>query len=110
MRLVDLFCGSGGLSLGFQNAGFQIEAAYDSWDPAVQIYSMNFQHPIYQMDLNDEKVVEHISTHNPDVIIGGPPCQDFSIASDRKWGHRTYFFRMAGTTECKRHDEKRYHS
>ena len=31
MKIVDLFCGCGGLSLGFQNAGFEIVAAYDKW-------------------------------------------------------------------------------
>ena len=40
-KAVDLFCGCGGMSPGFQNAGFQIMSAFDNWDPAVKIYSQN---------------------------------------------------------------------
>ena len=45
MKVIDLFCGCGGMSLGFQNAGFDIVAAYDNWKPAIDIYQKNFQHP-----------------------------------------------------------------
>ena len=38
IKAVDLFCGCGGMSLGFQNAGFQLLAAYDNWDAAINIY------------------------------------------------------------------------
>ena len=41
---IDLFCGCGGLSLGFQNAGFKIIRAFDNWDKAVAIYNKNFDH------------------------------------------------------------------
>ena len=54
MRTIDLFSGCGGMSLGFQNAGFDVVAAYDNWDPAVNIYRQNFNHPIYKADLNEE--------------------------------------------------------
>ena len=45
-RVIDLFAGCGGLSLGFQNAGFNIVAAFDNWDEAIDIYKRNFNHPI----------------------------------------------------------------
>jgi len=83
MRLIDLFCGCGGMSLGFQNAGFDIVAAYDNWLPAIDIYSHNFSHPVYNKDLSDESVIDEIGNLEPDIIIGGPPCQDFSIAGGR---------------------------
>ena len=84
MKIVDLFCGCGGLSLGFENAGFQVVAAYDKWDAALNVYKENFCHYCSSLDLSDVKTsVEEISKHNPDMIIGGPPCQDFSSAGKR---------------------------
>ena len=80
MKTVDLFCGCGGMSLGFQNAGFDIVAAYDNWQPAIKVYEKNFKHPIYSRDLSDEKVTDEICGFSPELVIGGPPCQDFSTA------------------------------
>lgn len=80
MRLVDLFAGCGGMSLGFQNAGFEVVAAYDNWQPAIDIYRRNFSHPIHKRDLAVEDIVNEVKALHPDIIIGGPPCQDFSIA------------------------------
>ena len=82
-KTIDLFSGCGGMSLGFQNAGFEILAAYDNWKPAVDVYELNFEHPIYSEDLADEKVQKRIKAFKPNVIIGGPPCQDFSSAGHR---------------------------
>ena len=84
MRCVDLFSGCGGLSLGFQKAGFSVVAAVDNWIKAVDIYRINFDHPCYLQDLNDiNKTLEIIDKYTPDMIIGGPPCQDFSSAGKR---------------------------
>jgi DNA (cytosine-5)-methyltransferase 1 len=84
MRVVDLFCGCGGLSLGFQKAGFDIVAAYDKWEAALNVYRLNFNHPAGNMDLSDVQAsVTAINRQHPDMIIGGPPCQDFSSAGKR---------------------------
>ncbi|MDJ0598891.1 MAG: DNA cytosine methyltransferase [Crocosphaera sp.] len=84
MKVIDLFAGCGGLSLGFQNAGYDILSAYDNWEPAVNVYRKNFNHPIYQWDLSDyELYLEKFKSLNPDLIMGGPPCQDFSSAGKR---------------------------
>ncbi len=84
MRAVDLFSGCGGLSLGFEEAGFDVVAAYDNWQPAIAVYEANFAHPIFNVDLSDEKnAARHIAAFHPDIIIGGPPCQDFSSAGKR---------------------------
>lgn len=83
MNAIDLFSGCGGMSLGFQNAGFNILAAYDNWLPAVNVYKKNFSHPIYSDDLADESVQKKIALQHPDIIFGGPPCQDFSSAGHR---------------------------
>ncbi len=88
MRAVDLFCGCGGMSLGFENAGIEILAAFDNWEPAINIYRDNFKHPVYNVDLNAADAVKQIKALNPEMIIGGPPCQDFSIAGSRTMGDR----------------------
>lgn len=84
MKVIDLFSGCGGLSLGFELAGFDVVAAYDNWQPAISVYKTNFTHPIFDINLSDEvKAIEHIAEYNPHMIIGGPPCQDFSSAGKR---------------------------
>jgi len=84
MRVVDLFCGCGGLSLGFQNAGFDIVSAYDNWSLALDVYRLNFNHKAEMLDLrNVEQSIETINVDKPEMIIGGPPCQDFSSAGKR---------------------------
>ncbi|NPD83022.1 DNA cytosine methyltransferase [Prevotella sp. PINT] len=83
IRVIDCFAGCGGLSLGFQNAGFEIAAAYDFWDEAISIYKRNFEHPIYKRDLNDIEDLSDMISLKPMVIIGGPPCQDYSSAGRR---------------------------
>lgn len=84
MRVVDLFCGCGGLSLGFELAGFDVVSAYDNWETALKTYGRNFRHKASLLDLKDvEHSVDVIKEDAPDMIIGGPPCQDFSSAGKR---------------------------
>lgn len=84
MRVVDLFAGCGGLSLGFELQGFNVVAAFELWDAAIKCYEANFTHPIFQVDLSDtQAAVQLIKEYRPDIIIGGPPCQDFSHAGKR---------------------------
>ena len=89
MRTIDLFCGCGGLSLGFQRAGFEIIGAFDSWAPALECYSNNFDHQAQYLDLSKKNIaLKVLRPLNPDIIIGGPPCQDFSSAGKREEGKR----------------------
>ncbi len=84
MKCVDLFAGCGGLSLGFEAAGFEVIGAFDHWNSAIEVYQKNFSHPVYKQDLSDEStVIEKIANLSPDLIMGGPPCQDFSSAGKR---------------------------
>jgi len=84
MRTVDLFAGCGGLSKGFENAGFDIVGAFENWSAAVECYRNNFSHPVYEADLSDtDNAIKMISALKPELIIGGPPCQDFSHAGKR---------------------------
>lgn len=84
MKVVDLFCGCGGLSLGFQKAGFDVVAAYDKWEAALGVYQLNFDHIAEELDLADvDNSVALIRHSEPEMIVGGPPCQDFSSAGKR---------------------------
>ena len=84
MTVVDLFAGCGGMSKGFQLEGFDIVGAFEYWDAAVNCYKENFNHTVHQMDLSDvANAIPAIQALQPDIIIGGPPCQDFSFAGKR---------------------------
>ncbi|WP_411838906.1 DNA cytosine methyltransferase [Paracoccus sp. ME4] len=81
---VDLFCGAGGFSIGLERAGFDIRLAVDSWHLAVQSYARNFSHPVICADLSVMSGGEILSKANTkrgevDLVVGGPPCQGFSI-------------------------------
>jgi len=85
LKSIDLFAGCGGLSLGFKNAGFRVAAAFDNWEPAIKVYEGNFpHHKIYDLDLSEtKKVVKIAKLYDVDLLLGGPPCQDFSSAGKR---------------------------
>ena len=81
LACVDLFCGCGGMSLGFEKAGFDVKAGFELWEPAINVYKANFKHPIIKQDLSRlDEAIPKIAEYKPDLIVGGPPCQDFSTA------------------------------
>ena len=88
LNVIDLFCGCGGMSKGLTDAGLNVVAGIDVWDKAVQSYNKNFTHKAYCQDLTQfppEKFNELYNKENisMDVLVGGPPCQSFSIAGKR---------------------------
>jgi DNA (cytosine-5)-methyltransferase 1 len=82
-KTIDLFSGCGGMSLGFQNAGFEILAALIIETGCGCLLKLNFEHPIYSEDLADENVQKRIKHLSQMLIIGRSPCQDFSSAGHR---------------------------
>lgn len=84
---IDLFSGCGGLSLGFEMAGYKSLLAIDFWQDALTTYAFNRKFAptlcadLSQLDPNQIKADYKIS--EVDLIIGGPPCQGFSIAGKR---------------------------
>lgn len=84
MKIIDLFSGVGGLSQGFEWAGFEPVVAIDFWDDAIKTYNHNRKDKVgISMDItkfNDELLAGIINNHKIDGIIGGPPCQGFSTA------------------------------
>jgi len=76
--LVDLFCGAGGLSLGFCRAGIRPIHAIDHWKPAVDTYRSNLGDHVVLEEITEDTVLPEST-----LIAGGPPCQGFSSAGRR---------------------------
>lgn len=87
MNCIDLFCGCGGLSLGFEKAGFNILLGIDAWEDAITTF--NYNHKKSKgicsdlSTLNPKDIESQLNGKSVDVIIGGPPCQGFSVAGKR---------------------------
>lgn len=82
--IVDLFCGAGGLSLGFIEAGFKVVLANDIQDVCCETYKYNHPElPSERVVLGDiRQVLDDFSIpEEVDMVIGGPPCQGFSSAN-----------------------------
>lgn len=85
--VMDLFCGCGGLSLGFIQAGFDVKLGIDHWQDAITTYThthSNSQGIVADLfSVTPEQISQQTNIKQIDVIIGGPPCQGFSIAGKR---------------------------
>ena len=88
LRVLDLFCGCGGMSKGLEDAGLNIMVGLDIWDKAIDSYTQNFDHLSVCEDISklspetfDTKY--KIGKDNIDIMVGGPPCQGVSIAGKR---------------------------
>lgn len=88
MYTIDLFSGCGGMSLGFKMAGFTSILASDIDENCEKTFSYNFPNtPFICKDITEitkEEVDKLIGNKHPDVIIGGPPCQGFSLANKNR--------------------------
>lgn len=88
MKIIDLFCGIGGLSLGFEQVGFEVIAAIDMWKDAVVTYNHNRKDKVAKVetveDFNENELFEIIASQKITGIIGGPPCQGFSTVGRRE--------------------------
>ena len=86
LKYIDLFSGAGGFSLGFDNKGFQNVFSIDIEPRFCETYKHNFSnHQLIEKDiceLSDSKIKYLKEFDEIDVVIGGPPCQGFSIAGN----------------------------
>lgn len=86
--VVELFCGCGGTSLGFEMAGFEIALGCDLHQPSIQTFQTN--HPNTTTILgnvkkvNPLKIIELLNGKEIDVLIGGVPCQGFSLNNRKR--------------------------
>lgn len=90
LKIVDLFCGAGGLSLGFKQEGFITALANDIEECCVDTYAHN--HPetprdhIILGDINNVvcEIESFLKNKQIDIVVGGPPCQGFSNANRQR--------------------------
>lgn len=87
LNCIDLFCGCGGLSLGFEKAGFNVLLGIDAWQDAITTFNYNHKNSkgicADLSTLNPEEIEKELNGKTVDLIIGGPPCQGFSVAGKR---------------------------
>lgn len=90
LNVLDLFCGAGGLSYGFESAGFNILLGIDNDAKALETFELNHKESksicgdITQITY--EKHIKPLLNGNQiDVIVGGPPCQGMSLSGPRKF-------------------------
>ncbi|MCL4458417.1 MAG: DNA cytosine methyltransferase [Chloroflexi bacterium] len=80
--VLDLFCGAGGMSLGFHMAGYEIGLGVDVDPPACQTHAHNFKGWSAQADIakitDPQSFIQQHGLESVDVIVGGPLCQGFS--------------------------------
>ena len=85
LKVIDLFSGAGGLSQGFRDAGFDVISAVEIDKNLSQTYRENFKKTkIFEEDIT--KVNSNyllVNKSNVDVVVGGPPCQGFSMSGKR---------------------------
>jgi len=86
MDVIDLFAGAGGFGLGFTMSGYNVKFSleFDKW--ACDTLRQNNNHTIIEADITKyktEKTISKLITNSTKIIIGGPPCQGFSIAGKR---------------------------
>jgi len=77
-KVLDLFAGCGGLALGFEAAGFET-IGYEKEADATKTYNSNLEGKCFKEELTTETIFPNV-----DIIIGGPPCQPFSVGGNQK--------------------------
>ena len=88
-NVIDLFCGCGGFSKGFEEAGFNVCFGIDLWKDAIVTYKKNFPNAVVLNEdigkVTGQQILDmcHLSADEADIIIGGPPCQGFSVSGKR---------------------------
>ncbi len=89
-NIIDLFCGAGGLSKGFEEAGYKTLLGVDIEQSALNTFEKNHNGAVgVNLDLSQpdsfDKIDEVLNGRTIDVIVGGPPCQGFSLTGPRNF-------------------------
>jgi len=87
--VIDLFSGCGGLSYGLKKAGFNVVLGIDNWNEALETFEYNHPHAkTLRADISKVKIEDIeklIGRQRVDVVVGGPPCQGFSLSGPRNF-------------------------
>ena len=100
IKTIDLFAGIGGVRLAFEKAGFHTVFANDFEQKCADTYNINFTAP--KLTVEDIKKIKSKDLPNFDLLLGGFPCQPFSVAGKRKGmedERGTLFFEIASILE-----------
>lgn len=83
-EFIDLFAGAGGMSLGFEMAGFKAVSAVELVDIAAETHRVNFPEcDVHCGDIAEYSPKKYAKSKKVRVVVGGPPCQGFSVAGKR---------------------------
>jgi DNA (cytosine-5)-methyltransferase 1 len=82
LTVVDLFAGAGGFSRGFVDEGFEVLAAVENEPGARRAYAQNF--PAHRLLTDDIKALDLAALPKPDVLLGSPPCEAFTVANAQR--------------------------
>jgi len=84
--IVDLFCGAGGFSRGFKDEGFKVILGVENLDIIAETFKKNFPEAVIIVEdiknVHSKDIIEIVD--EPDVVIGGPPCEAFTKANPRR--------------------------
>ena len=90
--VLDTFAGAGGFSLGFQLAGAKIIGAIEMDRWACETFQFNHPHATVMRGditaMTDEQILAAFAKYQPDIILGGPPCQGFSVCNKNNGDHK----------------------
>jgi DNA (cytosine-5)-methyltransferase 1 len=81
---IDLFCGAGGFSAGFERAGIEVMAGVDYEESVLRTFEHTHDAKAVQHDIS-EGVPENLRSLSPDIVFGSPPCQGFSDARGSRY-------------------------
>ena len=101
LSAVDLFAGCGGFSVGLVDAGIDVLGAVDCDVAALDTYRRNVADHVKLLDLSDtDAAIELLEGVGPDLVVGSPPCQDFSTAGNGVEGEQANLTAVFGRIVC----------
>ena len=95
LTVIDFFCGAGGFSEGFRQAGFDVVMGVDNWQPAITTHNINHglnDTPISVLEFEDIQKIEALP--DTDIIVGSPPCVSFSLSNKGGGADKTLGIRL----------------